>query len=1154
MQILHENFEVKSGSYLEQSSVLEVLGLDEFHKIQATNAIKKAFPGTDVTRKGSRNNRVVYYKDIGHKSYLHATHAEPVEGHLAISSGILNESSEIENINKLISTVKKELSLVNSRIDEKLCSNVEIQSDVLKAHLSTQANLQKRLEELHDILVKLLQKEVSRLSDEQSQCTMLGSAEARKLNEEIDIFVQYLNTNIQKRCEFNSMFAGLTENVEKNCPLLFNIIDTILLHRDVETASAKIRVKSAVHAIAILISLRSQKIKNDFKVIFTCLCISFGAGCRFIGMLNHLGLTVSWQTAMKFFDEKMKMQEEDLAKITPENVPVMLLIDNINIYRGKRKHLRVFSPKSTTMWNFTGQAVLLPQIEGLDEVFGDSNSCLLPQGDATKMTADDIFIEKDSEKTKLFDNFVDKYLTELLNDTLNKCPFSVEQLQCLSERELNSSLSTVGFKNVPSSTYNISVPSDEDILRHVAPPIKSNVQILPLSLEDNSTILGTMSILDNLSKTFNLPNEKKGEEYVPFDSTTGLFDITRARAHFELALSQKNYERHAQETVTQIRARDKAIDVSSSVDAEENEYEEEDQDHDLPGAGRSNVMEAITLENEKRRFENEDKSFWDAYSYVVQHQINATRSNSEEAYLNSVQNADVKEKAFFRDHLNRTLLHVAVEQNNKVLATYLVDVGLNVNDREGCGLTALSLAVLQKNKDLVELLVKYGAHHSGPLFTSLPSPLVMAKTMKLREIQCILEEDGDISDEEDFLIRQIDEDVGGSMELCNQPTDSRDITYNRTQQGFVTPLVGDVGTCKTNNAAMSRSASHHWVGICPGDLHNKGYFCEAVFKVHGPSGFHCLLAEVLKRKSLTAAVFKKKKFQEYNLVKVREAIRDCCRAYGLAAALAFIDSESFPVIGSTGESPDSNEILLKCFKEWLADGCESDVAFKHRATAFLLYGPLQDLYDAATAHGDGIARETVYQILTPIYAQLGFRNYYTEVFRHVVNFLVKWPKATRLILQKNSSINILGKNNHGIELDAYVEAEIVQPLKKYVTQHTSVSMCERLMGNLDMLTSIRRAYMAKDGFDVHPTSRHSIPSSLPDQFKGAWFCVKNGFFKVQGRSDVECYPVDNNCSASGKLTRNLLDVSVKGREKIKTNFEAKLYESFPDLRYKILTS
>lgn len=119
------------------------------------------------------------------------------------------------------------------------------------------------------------------------------------------------------------------------------------------------RVKSAVHAIAILVSLRSQKIRNDFKTMFTCLCISFGAGCRFIGMLNHLGLTVSWQRAMQLFDDKMKKQAKDLTEVTPEDIPVMLLMDNINIYRGRRKHLRLFQPKGSNMWNFTAQAVLI---------------------------------------------------------------------------------------------------------------------------------------------------------------------------------------------------------------------------------------------------------------------------------------------------------------------------------------------------------------------------------------------------------------------------------------------------------------------------------------------------------------------------------------------------------------------------------------------------------------------------------------------------------------------------------------------------------------------------------------------------------------------------------------------------------------------------
>ena len=113
---------------------------------------------------------------------------------------------------------------------------------------------------------------------------------------------------------------------------------------------------------------------------------------------------------------------------------------------------------------------------------------------------------------------------------------------------------------------------------------------------------------------------------------------------------------------------------------------------------------------------------------------------------------------------------------------------------------------------------------------------------------------------------------------------------------------------------MQLCSGVRWVGLCPGDLHNKGYFCEA--EVHGSSGFHCILVEIMKRKRLTKDVFKKKKFDDNNLVKVREAIADACRAYGIAAAL--------------------------------------DIA-------------------------DGITREVVYQVQIPLYAQLGFRNYYTEV-------------------------------------------------------------------------------------------------------------------------------------------------------------------------------
>ena len=131
------------------------------------------------------------------------------------------------------------------------------------------------------------------------------------------------------------------------------MLDAILLIKNDRRKVSETRVKSAVHALAILVSLKSQKICNDFKLMFTLLCISFGAGCRFIGMLNHVGLTVSWQTVMKYFEKQEKKLEENIKLITPANVPLILLMDNINMYRGKKKHLYLFKSMGPTMWNFT---------------------------------------------------------------------------------------------------------------------------------------------------------------------------------------------------------------------------------------------------------------------------------------------------------------------------------------------------------------------------------------------------------------------------------------------------------------------------------------------------------------------------------------------------------------------------------------------------------------------------------------------------------------------------------------------------------------------------------------------------------------------------------------------------------------------------------
>ena len=342
-----------------------------------------------------------------------------------------------------------------------------------------------------------------------------------------------------------------------------------------------------------------------------------------------------------------------------------------------------------------------------------------------------------------------------------------------------------------------------------------------------------------------------------------------------------------------------------------------------------------------------------------------------------------------------------------------------------------------------------------------------------------------------------------------------------------------------------------------GDMHNKGHFCEACFKEHGQSGLHYIVLQVLKRKKLTTEAFKSKKFQENFLTQVREAIRDVCFAYCIAAFLEFRETAHFPsnselacCVRSTG---NHSGVTLSKFKEWLKPCSAADASFNHHSSAFLYHGPLMKLYDDCIRYGDGQARETVYKLQMPTYAQLGFKNYFQETFRHVINIYAKWPEVARNILQDNCFVNLSGKEAKRIEMDAYVESEVVRPLKVYSSGHTTVKMCERVMGNIDLLKSISSAYKSPEGFDVHHTLQHSEQSPFPDQLKAAWFCLNKQFFVNKGRKEIAALPIDRKGQFDGKLSDKVVNVYDKGVQIIKDNFKTKIYDCFPDLRYRILT-
>ena len=198
----------------------------------------------------------------------------------------------------------------------------------------------------------------------------------------------------------------------------------------------------------------------------------------------------------------------------------------------------------------------------------------------------------------------------------------------------------------------------------------------------------------------------------------------------------------------------------------------------------------------------------------------------------------------------------------------------------------------------------------------------------------------------------------------------------------------------------------------------------------------CVAQTVMNREKVTDDAFGDKKFQHQNLNRIDEAVRDVAVAYGIAAVQTFKESEFFPsqesLVSYERAHGNHHELLLSSFKEWIEHE-STNVQFRYHSQLFTLFGPLRELYLTCIKCGDGVAREAVWMVMLPLFAQSQKRNYWTEAFVHVVNLIGAWPIATRMILQNNCSVSVKGRKGHNIALDEWVESYLVQPLKNYAT-------------------------------------------------------------------------------------------------------------------------
>ena len=101
---------------------------------------------------------------------------------------------------------------------------------------------------------------------------------------------------------------------------------------------------------------------------------------------------IPYTCSKNFLNKRLDNFQDIISEHAPCDFPVMLLMDNINMYRGNKRHQRLFKVHSPTMWNFTVRGAIIPNCNGIQHHLNDPETSQEPQRKLSLLRAEDLFI------------------------------------------------------------------------------------------------------------------------------------------------------------------------------------------------------------------------------------------------------------------------------------------------------------------------------------------------------------------------------------------------------------------------------------------------------------------------------------------------------------------------------------------------------------------------------------------------------------------------------------------------------------------------------------------------------------------------------------------------------------------------------------------
>ena len=185
----------------------------------------------------------------------------------------------------------------------------------------------------------------------------------------------------------------------------------------------------------------------------------------------------------------------------------------------------------------------------------------------------------------------------------------------------------------------------------------------------------------------------------------------------------------------QLCSSEKEIDLIN-LETEDVSGESDEDESDSDSDSDSDSHSSSSSSRSRSAHEDADAKFSTLYKWLISVTQQAIDSSDGSNLEKMIQDCKKKQKEInnTKDRYGRTVFHAAVEEKRYTLVKLLLSCGVNPNEKEECGATPLTLAVLKLDVALCKLLVDNFAEYQGEMYGSFPSPLDMAMAMEAHAI------------------------------------------------------------------------------------------------------------------------------------------------------------------------------------------------------------------------------------------------------------------------------------------------------------------------------------------------------------------------------------------------------------------------------------